>query len=181
MQLFRFLSIVALSFQGVAIAAPDPGQIELVLSQTFDLTEAYTYTYTNPQQSMTNGTIVVARIHPEDGRVRQVGGHVLYIGPVAAERVNNGDKDGHVIAFVPGHVDLDDATVFWGPATLPERMQPEEGQKAHAQATKSAVVDLQTAPHIQVRDAAALYRRLADLIDAYAPGEPERARGFRTQ
>ncbi len=41
--------------------------------------------------------------------------------------------------------------------------------------------DMKTRPHLEAQDAAALYRRLADLIDAYAPGEPERARGYRTQ
>jgi hypothetical protein len=157
----------------------------LLLAQTFTLEQAHIYLWTADRPAIRQGTIVVVRVDPQDARVRQVGGPVLYVGKVPAERVNNGDTDGVVIAFVPGHVDLGITPIHWGPSTLPERVDAAAGAAALAQARTppAAPARLQRArrPSLQLQDTAALYRHLADLIDAHAPSEAERARGYRGQ
>ncbi len=174
-----FLMTLALLGTGPA-AAEAP---VLLLAQRFTLAQSYTYMWTAAQPSLTEGTIVVVRVAAEDARVRQVGGPVLYVGAVPAERVNNGDLDGAVIVFVPGWVDLGATPIHWGPPTLPERVDEAAGEAAlagaqSAPATERAV-QAATKPPVHLADGSALYRHLADLIEAYAPSEQERARGYR--
>jgi hypothetical protein len=166
------------AYSPLALATP-PGAIELISSQSFTLTQPYSYTWAKPKHAITEGTIIVVQVHPDDARVRQVGGKVLYVGAVPAERANNGGLDGHIIAFVPGQPDLDVVPVFWGPATLPERVDTRAGQDASEAATHHSTQSGTPHASLHLRDGAALYGRLADLIDAYAPSEPERAKGYR--
>jgi hypothetical protein len=176
-----FLGGVCLWVIGAAGASPAPGQVEVLLSQPFTLAQPYAYTWSQPQTHITTGTIVVVIVHPEDATVRQVGGPVLYAGAVPAERANNGDLDGRIIAFVPGFIDLDAEPLYWGPPTLPERVDATSGAATRAKAPPPNAARATTAPRLDLADAAALYRRLADLIDVHAPSEPERARGYRGQ
>jgi hypothetical protein len=160
--------------------AKTPG---LLLTQSFTLSQAYTYTWVAERPAITEGTIVVVQVDPEDARVRQVGGPVLYVGSVPAERTNNGDLDGVIVAFVPGKVDLTQTPIYWGPATLPERVDATKGsqilnESARPMSTKD-VVTAATRPPLALSDAAALYRRIAELIDKHAPSEQDRARGYR--
>jgi hypothetical protein len=175
-----FLTVISLI--GVPALAAPPG---LLHAQTFTLEQAHIYLWTAERPAIKRGTIVVVQVDPEDAKVRQVGGPVLYVGKVPAERVNNGDTDGVVIAFVPGHVDLGITPIHWGPSTLPERVDAAAGADALAQARAqpagAARLQQARAPALQLQDTAALYRHLADLIDAHAPGEAERARGYRAQ
>jgi len=156
---------------------------ELILSQSFSLSQAHSYLWTKEKPEITEGTIVVVGVESEDAQVRQVGGPVLYVGPVPAERVNNGDMDGAIIAFVPGHIDLSKTPIYWGPPTLPERVDEKAGAAAlrstrvapHSKAT----IDALRKPAAQLNDTADLYRHLANLIDTHAPSERERAQGYR--
>lgn len=177
MLVLTFISLIG----APALAAPPV----LLLSQAFTLDKAHVYLWTAERPAITQGTIVVVQVAPEDARVRQVGGPVLYVGAVPAERVNNGDTDGVIIAFVPGHVALGITPIHWGPSTLPERVDAAAGAATLAQTRTppAAPARLQQArsPALKLQDTAALYRHLADLIDAHAPSEAERARGYRGQ
>jgi hypothetical protein len=184
MRSFCHLIALWLACSPVALAA-SPGTVALVSSQSFTLAQPYRYTWTKAKHAITEGTIIVVQVHPDDARVRQAGGKVLYVGAVPAERANNGDLDGHIIAFVPGQPDLDVIPVFWGPATLPEQVDTPAGQAARENATHHINQPLtqgntRTAP-LRLSDGAALYGHLADLIDEYAPSEPERAKGYRSR
>ncbi len=168
-----------MGMSSLAWANPDPGQIEVILAQSFTLEQPYTYTFAKPPREISKGTIVVINVHPDDAHVTQVASSVLYIGDIPAERVNNGDKDGRIIAFAPAHLDMSQTPVFWGPMTLPEQVDQAAGTAALAFAPTATPASVDTSPTIEVRDASALYKRLADLIDQYAPSEQERARGYR--
>jgi len=178
-RLQTLLSAGLLFFASAVSAAPP----QLLLAQHFTLQQAHTYHWTAGAPQIVEGTIVVVKVDRTDAQVRQVGGPVLYVGSTPAERANNGDLDGAVIAFVPGHVDLSQTPIFWGPPTLPERVDAAAGARALAGATVST-----PSPHsvralqktaMRVADTAALYRHLSDLIDAHAPSEHMRARTYR--
>lgn len=183
MRSFCHLIAVGLACSPMALAT-SPGAVELVSSQSFTLAQPYLYTWTKAKDGITEGTIIVVQVHPDDARVRQAGGKVLYVGAVPAERANNGDLDGHIIAFVPGQPDLDVIPVFWGPATLPEQVDTATGQAARENAIQHinhALPGSTPTTPLRLADGAALYGHLANLIDEYAPSEPERAKGYRSR
>jgi len=151
--------------------------------QNFSLEQGHTYTWTAARPTITEGTIVVVEVSKADARVAQVGSAVLYVGATPAERANNGDQDGRIIAFVPGHVDLSATPIFWGPPTLPERVDAAAGRAAlkanKVPALKTEVIQTATQPAVHLTNTAGLYRHLADLIDAHAPGDHAWAEGYR--
>ena len=180
MHTLKTLLIAALALWTQAAHASPP---ELVLAQHFTLEQAHEYTWLAGVPQITQGTIVVVKVSAEDAQVRQVGGPVLYVGATPAERVNNGDLDGAIVAFAPGHIDLSSTPIFWGPPTLPERVTAQLGAEAlsETKAQPATATELkaatQTSAHFQ--GTSTLYRHLADLIDTHAPSEKERARAYR--
>ncbi len=180
MQTLKILFITALLGWTHAASAAPP---RLVAAQPFTLEQAHTYTWLAGAPAITQGTIVVVKVDTEDAQVRQVGSPVLYVGAAPAERANNGDLDGAIVAFVPDHIDLSITPIFWGPSTLPELVTPKAATETLAstktQAATPPEVQAASKPAVQLSDTAALYRHLADLIDTHAPSEKERARAYR--
>jgi hypothetical protein len=176
------LTILLLTLSSLSTAAL-AGPPSLILAQQVQLSQPHAYLWTAEQPQITRATVVVVSVDSEDAQVRQVGGPVLYVGAVPAERLNNGDIDGAIIAFVPGHIDLSQTPIFWGPPTLPERSSPSEReaalQQTVAQPTEAGRLTARTLQPIHLKDTAGLYQYLADFIDTYAPGEHERAQAYR--
>ena len=106
------------------------------------------------------------------------------MGTTPAARLNPGYLDGHIVGYVPGHVDLSETPVFWGPSTLPEQVKPGvHGEQALRQANAAPfpaqIVASATHPTQQLSDQKAIQLRAAELIDRFAPGDADFARGYR--
>ena len=71
---------------------------------------------------VTAGTLVVLKVNPDLVVPRQSPEPVLYAGNQTAQRLNIGHESGHVIAIIPGEVDLTQITIWFGRPELPERV-----------------------------------------------------------
>ena len=134
--------------------------------------------------TFTSGTLFVVAVDKNRAKVRQAGGPVLYVGKTPAARLNPGHLDGHIVAYVPGIVDFSKTPVYWGPSTLPERVNPAvEGARAlkdsKAQPFAAALVTSVTHPEQRLSDQKGLQLRAAELIEEFAPGDADFARGYR--
>jgi len=175
-----FLALVA-----AALAGPNPGIVSIAHIEPFELETPVPYPWNASQESIVDGTLLVIHIESERARIRQVGGPVLYVGNTPAARLNPGHLDAHIIAYVPGHVDLSVAPVFWGPSTLPEAVRPSiEGEAAvrNGQAKPFAVSEINPVlqPQRTFKNEKHIQVRAADLIEKYAPQDMDFARGYRT-
>ena len=129
------------------------------------------------------GGSAVVEVDPAKAVVRQVGGPGLYVGTVPAARANPGHHDGHVVAFVPGHVDLHAVPIYWGPSDLPEQVTQKDGAEALASSDAKPLSAVQVANalvqpvHLDSNDH--LFSHMADLIDKHAPSDARFAHGYR--
>lgn len=166
-----------------AAFAANPGIIKLDHAQHFTLDTAAKYEWQADQPAFSQGTVFVVEVDPQQAQVRQVGGPVLYVGSVPAARSNPGQIDGHIVAFVPGHINLETVPVYWGPADLPEQVTKEDGistlNESDAKPFSSAETAESVTPPIKLENREHLYSHMADLIDHHAPGDADFAHGFR--
>jgi hypothetical protein len=114
---------------------------------------------------------------------RQVAVPVLYVGDKTAEPLNIGYRSGHVVAIVPGDVDLKKAPIYFGTPDLPERV---DGKMAKAELDKAKAADIKPFT-VKVIKAAmdrggeaqnhgnktALLRHVAELLKQYSPVEKQ--------
>lgn len=176
--------MIVFTLLATALAANPPGIIALDHVETFTLEKPATFWWNADQPTFTQGTIVVVEVAPAWALTRQTGGHVLYVGETPAARLNPGHIDGHIVAYVPGHIDLSKAPIFWGPATLPEQVHPAvEGADAVAAAAaspfSSAAIAAVEAPLLRLGDRKQLQHIAAALITLHAPSDGDFARGFQ--
>jgi len=167
-------------------AVPQSLPIELVSAQRFTLETPYTHWWRVEQPKFNDGWLLVLRADVELLRPRQAREPVLVVGDETAERVNIGHASGHLIAFVPGDVELTGARIFFAPPDLPEELSKSDvaGLAAEAVTLDVPAVD-------EGRVAAALGTPLAfrsdhelrvhaaDLIEKFAPDEVDLVRGLR--
>ena len=111
---------------------------------------------------------------------RQIGEPVLYVGNQAAMRLNQGDKSGHVIAIVPGDVDLTKDLIWFGAPGLPGRTDANTIKAEREKAEKAGLKPLTTekagardkAERRSMRpDMSASRTTLAELVEQYSPQE----------
>ncbi|MGB0639189.1 MAG: hypothetical protein ACPGTU_07655 [Myxococcota bacterium] len=163
--------------------AANPGIIKLDHAQHFTLNAAAKYEWQANQPSYSKGTVFVVQVDPKKAQVRQVGGPVLYVGSVPAARANPGQIDGHIVAFVPGHINLETTPIYWGPPGLPEQTTKQDGFTTLAQSDARPFSSVETAesaaPTIELETREHLYSHMADLIDHHAPADGDFAHGFR--
>ena len=177
--------MIGMLLMSVALAAaPSEGVSSLAHVETFSVTQPALFAWNAEARTFTTGTLFVVAVDKKHAKVRQVGGPVLYVGTTPAARLNPGYLDGHIVAYVPGHVDLSETPVFWGPSTLPEQVKPGvHGEQALRQANAAPfpaqVVTSATHPTQQLSDQKAIQLRAAELIDRFAPGDADFARGYR--
>ena len=143
----------------------------LVYARSFSLTEGF----------KADKAVLVPRATPMP---------VLYVGDQTAERLNMGDKSGHVIAIVPGKPDLTKAPIWFGTPRFPEKVD-QTVIKAEREVAEEA--GIRPLPAAQVKAALALggepinatnlrevlRTEAAELILKYAPQEKHIAEGFR--
>ena len=121
---------------------------------------------------------------------RAIATPVLYVGDQTAQRINHGHKSGHVIAIVPGEVDLTKDPIWFGTPRLPERVDAAIAKSERALAEKAGITpfpekEVEAAlakggEPIKTTDMSALLRdQVAELILEYCPDEKHLADDFR--
>lgn len=185
--------IVAIfAFASTSISMPaTPAAVEdLVYVSSFTLVNGYKHDWCKERPMVTAGTLVVLKINPDLVVPSQTPEPVLYAGNQTAQRLNNGHKSGHLIAIIPGEVDLTKAPIWFGRPELPERIDANmiNSERALAEAANIqpfAVQKVQEATskgggHLEVFDLHALLRdHVAELVLTYSPQEKHLAETWR--
>ncbi len=163
---------------------PTPAAVDDILyARRFTLKTGYTFEWAKNGPRVTEGTILVLKVNPALVYPRQALEPVLYAGNQTAERINLGHKSGHVIAIVPGKLDLTESPIWFGTPKLPERIDANTvkgervlARKAKITPFKKAKIDAATANGKEAMKAAdrdELRRRLAVLVEQYSPVETQ--------
>ncbi len=166
--------------------------IDLVSATPFTLDAGYQHLWSAEKETVSSGYILVLEVDPDLVIPRQIAEPVLYVGHQTAERINHGDKSGHVIAIVPGvlddpkhpdYIDLDKALIWFGTPELPERVDAEMIEQEHAMAVRSgirpfagkqlAAARTEGGAVLNVTKKEDLSDQLATLIRTYSPQEKE--------
>jgi len=185
-----------LAVGSVALAAPPaipstPAAVDgLVYARTVTLESGFTYVWNAEKPTVTTATLLVLRVDPDLVFPRQVAEPVLYVGDHTAQRINAGHQSGHVVALVPGEVDLATAPIWFGTPDLPERVDA-----ATVKAERSLAAQAGIAPFTREQVAAAtakggaalnasdmealLRTEVAELILEHTPQEAHLAEAFR--
>jgi hypothetical protein len=176
---------------GALPAVPDtPAAVkDIVHARQFTLDEGYPYCWFNAatkegsheQLKVSSGWLLVLKVDPKFVVPRQMAEPVLYVGDKTAERLNIGYRSGHVVAIVPGDVDLKKTPIYFGTPDLPERITAD---KAKAELTNALAAKIKPFPKERVEAATnrggdaqsfknktALLRQVAELLKQYSPLE----------
>ena len=166
-----------------AIPATPAAIDEVLYARTFQLEEGYKFEWCKEQPEVKEGTILVLKVNPDLVYPRQIAEPVLYVGNTTAERFNIGNKSGHVIAIVPGRVDLEKTPIWFGTPELPEqvtektvqaeRKMAEKAGIKSAPADKASEAQKKGGERLSVKDRFELYQNLAPLMREYAADEVE--------
>lgn len=160
----------------------------LVYAQRFVLQQGYRSYWSREKTFIRSGFLVVLKVDPALVYPHEAATPMLYVGDQTAERINVGYLDGHVIAIVPGSVDIDTAPIWFGTPDLPERVDAQkiaaERQLADAAGIRTIAADERTAAFSQggavlyAYDKVELLQSAAALIEEYAPSEQDLADMF---
>ena len=174
---------------GRALPATPAGIEELVYARSFTLAESYTFAWRKERPEVTSGLLLVLKVDPALVVPRQVAEPVLYVGDQSAQRVNFGNESGHVIAIVPGDVDLSRSPIWFGSPELPERVDVSTIKAERAKAASAGIVPLSSdkiasafkrgGSSLALADKCELLRsEVSDLIVQYSPQEKHLAEAF---
>jgi hypothetical protein len=150
----------------------------------------YKHDWRKERPMVSAGTLVVLKINPDLVVPRQSAEPVLYAGNQTAQRLNNGHESGHLIAIIPGEVDLTQAPIWFGRPELPERVDAKmiNSERKLAEAANIqpfAVHKVQETTckgggRLEVFDLQALLRdHVAELVLTYSPQEKHLAETWR--
>ncbi len=161
--------------------------IDLVFVRTFTLAKGYTYDWSKDRPIVRSGTLVVLKVDPDLVLPRDSAEPVLYAGNQTAQRLNHGHESGHVIAIIPGEVDLTQVPIWFGSPDLPERVSAQtiRSERALADAAKirpfaAKKVQGVTQRRLQASDLSALLRdHVSNLVLEYSPQEKNLAEKWR--
>ncbi len=167
-----------------------PSAVQGVLcARPFTLEKPFAYTYLRDAPFVGGGHLLVVAVDPEAAKPRQVGMPVLYVGDTPAHLTNSGYPSGRLVVIVPDWVDPT-GPVFYGSTLLPERVDRAHGARelalARARGARGAPPERWEAARaaggaaLWLTDAVALFRAAADLIERYAPEEPDPVAIYRT-
>jgi len=189
------LSVCIVILTSVAIARDDlppvpktpSAVIDLVFARPFTLTKGYKYNWSKVRPIVRSGTLVVLKVDPNLVVPRNSAEPVLYAGNQTVQRLNHGHKSGHVIAIIPGKIDLTQAPIWFGRPGLPERVTAQmiKSERALADAAKirpfaAKKVKTVTKERLKVSDLFSLLRDYAaNLVLEYSPQEKNLAETWR--
>jgi hypothetical protein len=175
--------MITFALMSTALAASPDGMVALDSVEHFTLAVPVPYPWLAGAPPVQQGTLFVIEISPGTAHVSQADAPVLYVGATPAALTHPGTTDAHLVAFVPQHLDLSVTPVFWGPTDLPERVTPAMGKAALQQTTvrpySPAQVQAAQLPKRHFSGEAALYGRIAELIEIHAPADSDFAHGYR--
>lgn len=163
---------------------------EVVYARPFTLEHGYTYEWSKERPLVTNGMLVVLKVNPKLVVPRQSAEPVLYAGNQTVQRLNNGNESGHVIAIIPGEVDLTQTEIWFGSPELPERV---DAGMIDSERSLAKAANVHPVAAKEVREATArgegplvvsdLYTLLrdhaAELVLKYSPQEGQLAETWR--
>ena len=197
MKTFVAIGITLMIVAGAAADVPPPvpntpaAVDQVVYARPFRLDEGYKFEWCAERPLVTEGYVLVLKVNPDLVYARQALEPVLYVGNTTAERVNQGNPSGYVVAIVPGPVDkidLSQTRIWFGTPELPERCT---SNTIAAENVKAARAAIQPLPAEQVKaaqkvggdvlraaDRYTLRRELAGLIQKYSPEEKDLINGL---
>jgi hypothetical protein len=161
--------------------------IDVVFARPFTLEKGYKYDWSKDRPIVSSGTLVVLKVDPAFVYPRNAAEPVLYVGDRTAQRLNRGHKSGHVVAIVPGKIDLARAPIWFGRPELPERVtaQTIRSERAMAEAadikpfaaekTRTRDQDRLRAPNLS----SLLREHVAKLVLQYSPQEKDLVETWR--
>ena len=160
---------------------------DLVFARSFTLAKGYKYNWSKERPMVTSGTLVVLKVDPKLVIPRNTAEPVLYVGNQTVQRLNQGDKSGHVIGIVPGKIDLTQAPIWFGSPQLPERVTAETIRTERALADEAKIkpfgaekIQEATRENLQAADLSSLLRdHVANLVLEYSPQEKDLAETWR--
>jgi hypothetical protein len=175
-----FAAALAVSLAGVSIVghAQDPTPVKGILATVhFQLAEPYTDTRSADNSRVSAGALVVLDVDPALVTPRESVAPVLYVGGRPVQRLNHGDKSGHLLVLVPAGTDPAVAPMWFGSADVPEAVTPDKIRNEQARAklarigaSRKATLARVDRPVVQAKDLAALLRDVAaPLIDEFSP------------
>lgn len=197
-KLHRALLLGALSvFSAAATAAETPARVQAVVTPApvvdvalihpFTLRDGFAYDWRQERPLIKNGLIVVLKVNPDLVLPRDAAEPILYAGTTTAQRLNQGDASGYVIALVPEELNLAQQPLWFGSAGLPEwanattiRAERAKADGAGIRPFEASRVQGVTKERLQANDLAALLRdRVADVLLTYSPQERALAETWR--
>jgi len=168
-------------------ATPAPVD-EIVYARPFRSEQPMPFAWRAGTPEINEGQILVLRVSPALVQPRQSAEPVLYVGDQTAERINTGLVSGHLIVIVPGKPDLCHSPIWFGTPALPERVDVDTIAAERALASAARIGPRPCAEvgkalvsggdRLRVSSREDLLRRLAPLIQRYAPDEADLADGF---
>lgn len=170
-------------------ATPAPVD-EVIYLRPFTLQDVFRFGACQEPFEITSGTILVLRVNPALVIPRAAAQPVLYVGNVAAMRLNHGHESGRVIAVVPGTVDLTKDPIWFGTPDLPghadsatvqaERIKADQAGIKPVSAEKAQAARMAGGERVSAVDMGALLRdTLAPLVEQYSPQEKALADSWR--
>jgi hypothetical protein len=198
LRIFRWLFFInALSFSSLAVSADAPPNIKKLVTpaavadvvhiQPFALEQGYDYDWRQERPFIKSGTLVVFKVNPDYVYPRNAAEPVLYVGNETAQRLNQGNESGFVIAIIPGEIDLGREPVWFGTPELPERVNADTVQLERARAEAAGIkpfdaerVKSVTRERTGASDLASLLREpVAELLLKFSPQEKALAETWR--
>ncbi len=180
------LTAVSASAAPPAVPATPARVDDLVYAAPFTLREGYAHDWRAERPLVTRGYLVVLRVQPALVYPRQVAEPVLYVGNQTAERLNVGYRSGHVVAIVPGDVDLKTAPLWFGTPALPEQVNASaidverlRAARAGIRAVPTRLVARAVRVPLALGSKADLLREAGALVDLYASDEEDLARALK--
>ncbi len=160
---------------------------ELVLARPFTLAKGYKHNWSKDRPIVTSGTLVVLKVDPALVFPRNSLQPVLYAGNTTVQRLNHGHESGHVIAIIPGEIDLTKALIWFGSPELPERITAQMIRSERARAEEAKIqpfaekkVEDVTQERLKTSDLSSLLRdHIANLVLEFSPQEKELAEKWR--
>ncbi len=165
-----------------AIPATPATVTDLIYARTFTLEKGFDFFWSKERPNVTTGTLLVLKVDPALVYPREIAMPVLYVGDHTAQRINHGHKSGHVIAVVPGVIDLSKTTIWFGSPESPwnidtatakseQKVAVNAGIKPFSKEKVNAAL-VKGGERLAFKDMTTLLREIvAPLIEEYSPQE----------
>ncbi len=168
----------------MASAASPSGVEEVVWAAPFTLATPHRYSHTVEPRAIDSGWLLELKVDPAHMVPRQVGVPLLWVGDHVAVRTNWDHVGGCAVVWVPGELDPEKASIFFGSALLPERvdLDTRKAELARGAAAGHGPVPVRevSAP-ISSATFMDLMRVAADRVERCSPADADRIDALRSE